>query len=118
MTTEPATTTSTGVPPRSPALSVRTIATAAALDAKQQQQSSPARAPEPVLPSSPTLTSSIHTSLSQSQLLSGGSPVAQASGGGTPADVREWHLSGNEPRYFPGMVTRSQRKDRCVEDYH
>ena len=115
VTTEPATTSTTGLPPRSPTLSVRTIATAAALETKQQQQSSPARAPEPVLPSSPTTTSSIHTSLSQSQVLSGGSPVAQASGGGTPADVREGHLSGHEPRVFPGMVTRSQRKDRYVK---
>ncbi|GAB1311371.1 AMP deaminase [Madurella fahalii] len=106
--------------PRSPALSSR--ATTIAADPKQQshaQGSTPTWGPQ-VGTGSPSIMA-IPTSLSQSQLYS--SPVLASpmmgpasdrdlSGSWTQSDsIREPHLSGHEPRYFPGMVSRSQRKD-------
>ncbi|KAL2020689.1 hypothetical protein VTK56DRAFT_8085 [Thermocarpiscus australiensis] len=101
------------------------------------QGSTPARIGAAAAPtengsSSPPTAATIPSSLSLSQLYSSGgsvlaSPVMAGGGGGpgsdggvngggswTPADgsIRDLHLSGHEPRYFPGMVSRSQTTRR------
>jgi AMP deaminase len=90
----------TAGPPRSPALSTRTTATGAPLQ--------PA--------ASPMLTAAIPTSASQPQpytssptTMASPSPVLGPAGSGiaTPGTA-DLHLSGQEPRYYPGMVSRSQ----------
>ncbi|KAL2146256.1 hypothetical protein VTI28DRAFT_4552 [Corynascus sepedonium] len=119
--------TSTGVPPRSPALSTQAnsapITTAPVSDLGQPHQAGPS-ATRTALEiqtggiGSPVLTG-IPSSLSQTQLSAAGSPggLGAASGLGTPvagvaavADPTLHTLSGHEPRYFPGMVSRSQKK--------
>ncbi len=58
-------------------------------------------------------------SMSQSQILTSpmlaspltaGALSGPGSGPGNGESMREPHLSGHEPRYFPGIVTRGQRK--------
>ncbi|KAK0730770.1 hypothetical protein B0H67DRAFT_527882 [Lasiosphaeris hirsuta] len=103
--------------PRSPALSTKTnIATAA--EQMQQQYTSK---------SAIDTSGSPHmgASMSQSQIFSSpvlASPLTSGPPGATPtttggmssvadaAGMREPHLSGHEPRYFPGVVSRGQRK--------
>ncbi|KAK3311182.1 uncharacterized protein B0T15DRAFT_65616 [Chaetomium strumarium] len=130
--------TSDPLPPQSPALSTRTntasaaaaaAATMALPDPRQQPQQSQAPTagssarPLEVQTGSPTVAS-IPASSSQSQLYTGSisalaSPMLgsmSGSGVGTPtavdAGARDIHLSGHEPRYFPGLVSRNtQRKD-------
>jgi AMP deaminase len=132
--------TSDPLPPQSPALSTRTNTTSAAAaaaaatmalpDPRQQPQQSQAPTagsssvrPLEVQMGSPTVAS-IPTSSSQSQLYTGSvsalaSPMLgsmSGSGVATPtavdAGARDIHLSGHEPRYFPGLVSRNtQRKD-------
>ena len=115
--TEPISTTAAAanLPPRSPALSSAT----ASIPQQQQTTTTPSRPSEPQpTSSSPSITPSIPPSLSQSQVLTA-SPVAltsPASGtvggsGSGSGEGRDLHLSGHEPRYFPGMVSRSQRRD-------
>lgn len=121
VTAEPLSTTTTtaaaNLPPRSPALS-----TANASIPQQQATATASRASEPQPGSSPSILPSIPASLSQSQVLTA-SPVTltSPSGLGTPGaavcaasgsgEGRDLHLSGHEPRYYPGMVSRSQRRD-------
>lgn len=74
-------------------------------DTPQQQQ-------QPAIPKSPTLS-----------LKAGNTPSLAALGGGdvagarTPLDVtRDPHLDATEPRYFPGVITRSQRRNSKRQD--
>ncbi|AEO54403.1 hypothetical protein MYCTH_2296944 [Thermothelomyces thermophilus ATCC 42464] len=119
--------TSTGLPPRSPAPTTQAHATASTAgpisDPRQQQQTAPLTTRNALEGQaggigSPALTG-IPMSLSQTQLSAAGSPLtlAPSSGLGTPAagvaavaDPTLHSLSGHEPRYFPGMVSRSQKK--------
>jgi AMP deaminase len=119
--------------PRSPALSTTTTGAPPAsiiLDTtKPRPIPTGTRAPEPLqTTSSPTITA-IPTSLSQSQLytaspvttLASASPMLGSMSASTPAGAstagagegsRDLHLSGHEPRYFPGMLARSQTQRR------
>ncbi|KAL2153938.1 hypothetical protein VTH82DRAFT_2614 [Thermothelomyces myriococcoides] len=114
--------TSTSVPPHSPALATQAHAVPSAAapisDPRQQPPTAPLTARntfegQPISIGSPALTG-IPMSLSQSQLSTMGSPLALAPSSGlvTPGagDPALHALSGHEPRYFPGMVSRSQRK--------
>jgi AMP deaminase len=71
------------------------------------------RAPSQADPSSPYMGA---TSMNSSQILPGSllaSPLATATKDAPwPGEAgRDLHLSGSEPRYFPGVVTRRQRTD-------
>jgi AMP deaminase len=64
---------------------------------------------------SPLITAAAPSSLSQSQIytsspttLASPSPVLGPAGSGIATP--DLHLSGQEPRFYPGMVARSQRK--------
>ncbi|KAL1835443.1 hypothetical protein VTJ49DRAFT_6705 [Mycothermus thermophilus] len=101
----------------------------------QQQQATPPR-PAPSAGASPIITS-LPASLSQAQLAQlyqqqhhpagGGSPMTATMSAPSPvlmgqqtptlgagvgdAAVSDIHISGHEPRYFPGLLMRSQRRD-------
>ncbi|KAL2159280.1 hypothetical protein VTH06DRAFT_2715 [Thermothelomyces fergusii] len=106
---------STGVPPRSPPSTAHahpTPSTAAPLTTRSALEGQPSGIGSPALTGMPL-------PFSQAQLSAAGSPLALApsSGLGTPAagiptigDPALHTLSGHEPRYFPGMVSRTQKK--------
>lgn len=99
----------TAGPPRSPALSTRTTAAGPAVP-------QPAGAPSQAAGASPLVTAAVPSLLSQSQQVYTGSPTTLASPSpvlgpaGSGIATPDLHLSGQEPRYYPGMVSRSQRR--------
>ncbi|KAK3337065.1 hypothetical protein B0T19DRAFT_411388 [Cercophora scortea] len=110
--------------PNSPAQSSKTVGPAAA-DSKHQQShvSLPSYAATRAAHSSqidgdsPALSTS-SMSMSQSQIFASpviASPATGSSTDGRPAPtdaMRELHLSGHEPKYFPGVVSRSHGQRR------
>lgn len=75
--------------PRSPALSLKTNAATLASTARPTQSDT----------NSPYL-----------------GPAGQAGANGVTDGMRDLALSANEPRYFPGVVTRGHRKDSKRQD--
>lgn len=103
------------IPPRSPALSTHTNATIA--DPRQLQQlheqatlpTLKGKGPEIQTGNSPTPATALPSSISQSQVSAGVSPVTPSTPATSSATADTGlHLSGHEPRYFPGMVSRTQ----------
>ncbi|KAH8893714.1 AMP deaminase [Thozetella sp. PMI_491] len=101
---------------RSPAASLKTNGTTANAEVKSSLvgNASSARTPAtaPQLESSSPYIAPLSLSGSTSQLYGmaatglTASPIMTASDG-----IRDLHLSGDAPRYFPGVVTRSQRRN-------
>lgn len=110
--------------PRSPALSSRTNTAAAAAASESKQHTFAPLTASPSQASHMAKSGQIDTgspsvnaiSASQSQVFSspvvasplGASGSDSASGAWTPS---EQHISGHEPRYFPGVVSRNRRRD-------
>lgn len=114
---------------QSPALSAKPNATAGAIitaDSKQNSYASlvsqPSRTPQrqslfaDVNVTSPGLGPVQGTLLASPVIAAGQTrdgPRAAAGGAGVagPDGMKDHHISGSEPRYFPGVVTRSQRRN-------
>jgi len=109
--------------PRSPALSSRTNPATVALGPESKQLQSDVVPPayaagrSPIDTNIPHASSANGLSMSQSQIFSSptvSSPMATVMPGGIAADERasEPHLSGHEPRYFPGVMQRRRGSTR------
>ncbi|TPX17425.1 uncharacterized protein E0L32_003068 [Thyridium curvatum] len=121
--------------PMSPALSVKTGATAsysalpqaaARLPASQQQQSqeatttsnnSPYMGPVSTTTSSQILPgASVVASPLSSGVVNNNNPSREGSSTWPQLDGSNTHLSGDEPRYFPGVVSRTQRRQSSLHE--
>lgn len=120
----------------SPALSVKTGATAsysalpqaaARLPASQQQQTqeatttsnnSPYMGPVSTATSSQILpgASVVTSPLSSGVVNNNNNPSREGSSTWPQLDGSNTHLSGDEPRYFPGVVSRTQRRQSSLHE--
>ncbi|ORY56669.1 uncharacterized protein BCR38DRAFT_402331 [Pseudomassariella vexata] len=81
----------------------------ARLPPSSRRQQLPPQAEPSLLSAAPHTSPSSSTSILHAPL--SGSPVLAAAAAGPWPPSDGTHLSGHEPRYFPGMMTRASRKD-------